>query len=156
MTNTETSTVEDQQPKPIERKTESDIQEIANGVKSGSIFCSLQIQDPQLMGSVFMPIGLGAFSSVPSDYLRTIGMIYAYMSDAGPRAINDYPMFFSMKLLHVEDMPIFMNRIREIEKAMGQIPADPSPVPEQETSRPDLSAISSDELEAELARRNSG
>jgi hypothetical protein len=46
-----------------------------------------------------MPIALGAFAEESKEDLEQIGMIYEYMSEAGPRSINSYPMFMSFAML---------------------------------------------------------
>ena len=36
-------------------------------------------------------------------WARDLGVVYEHMSEAGPRAINGYPMFMSLRLMHRED-----------------------------------------------------
>ena len=60
----------------------------------------------------FMPIVLGAFNDLQDQIINdprfpknthTIVMFYEYLSEAGPRAINGYPCFFSCNLLMDKD-----------------------------------------------------
>ena len=52
-------------------------------------------------------VHLAAWESVSKRVLslwaRDLGVVYAHMSEAGPRGINGNPMFMSMRLLHLED-----------------------------------------------------
>lgn len=46
-----------------------------------------------------------------------LGVLYAYMKDAGPRAVNGYPVFFSCSYLHKKDWELVRNGIaKEIER----------------------------------------
>jgi hypothetical protein len=40
-----------------------------------------------------------------------LGVLYAYMDKAGPRAINGYPMFFEFAMLHKSDWDIVRESI---------------------------------------------
>jgi hypothetical protein len=40
-------------------------------------------------------------------YLKNIGMLYENYSEAGPRGINGYPMFFSVKIASIEETKRF-------------------------------------------------
>jgi len=41
------------------------------------------------------------------EYLKNIGMVYEYYDKAGPRSINGYPIFMSMKILSIDDTKKF-------------------------------------------------
>lgn len=45
----------------------------------------------------------GVRKRVLSLWARDLGVVYEHMSAAGPRAINGYPMFMSLRLMHRED-----------------------------------------------------
>jgi hypothetical protein len=47
-----------------------------------------------------------------ADLGVNLGVIYAYMSDAGPRGINGYPMFTSCGFLHTEDWKVVLAAIK--------------------------------------------
>ena len=66
-----------------------------------------------LAGMVFMPVALGAFSSWFKQEMEQIGTIWEYLSEAGPRSINGYPMFHSFYLVHADD---WKRAVRAIER----------------------------------------
>jgi len=68
----------------------------------GKIFSSAHIskeQDGHILGMVFMPLSLGALSNYTEEEIKNIGLVYEYYDKAGPRGINDYPMFFSCRMM---------------------------------------------------------
>ena len=81
--------------------SEVDLKKIAMDIVDGHIFTdrSVDAGDGNILASIFMPIALGAFAEESKEYLEQIGMIYEYMSEAGPRSINSYPMFMSFAML---------------------------------------------------------
>jgi len=52
---------------------------------------------------VFMPLALGAFKDWNREDLKELGMIYEYLTEAGPRSINGYPSFMSLQYLKREE-----------------------------------------------------
>lgn len=52
---------------------------------------------------VFMPLAMGALSEWTKEELDDIGLIYEYMSEAGPRAINGNPCFVSFRIMNCAD-----------------------------------------------------
>jgi len=56
-----------------------------------------------MLPSIFMLIPLGAFAEYEKEELEQIGIIYEYISEAGPWAVNGYPSFFSLRVMHKED-----------------------------------------------------
>ena len=48
--------------------------------------------------------------SLSNEDLDKIGLIYEYLDQAGPMAINSFPMFMSMRILHADDF----DQVREI------------------------------------------
>lgn len=81
--------------------SEVDLKKIAMDIVDGHIFTdrSVDAGDGNILASIFMPIALGAFAEESKEDLEQIGMIYEYMSEAGPRSINSYPMFMSFAML---------------------------------------------------------
>jgi len=52
-----------------------------------------------------------------NKYIEGIGMIYEYISEAGPRSINGNPIFYSLKILSKTDcdkMFEYYNQYKEI------------------------------------------
>lgn len=89
--------------------TEPELRQLALDIVEGRVFDSSQLgDDAHLMGSVFMPLAF--MEPVAKEELETWGLVYEYMSAAGPRAINGYPMFMSCRVLHRDSVP----RLREL------------------------------------------
>jgi|ERR1043166_2333163 hypothetical protein len=93
---------------------------------AGRVFTNAHVRDPHLLGTIFMPLGLGAFSGVPPEKLATVGMIYEYMDRAGPRSINGYPMFLSFRVLSVGDASRLFAMAKKMEEAMKAVTSSES------------------------------
>lgn len=50
-----------------------------------------------------MPIPFGAFSDFSEEDLKDIGLLYEYLDAQGPRSINGYPSFSSLRLMSKSD-----------------------------------------------------
>lgn len=53
------------------------------------------------------------------EFIKNIGMVYEYYSEAGPTAINGYPCFYSCKLVSIDDAQKFVdmyNKYAEMRK----------------------------------------
>lgn len=90
------------------------LRRLAMDIEEGKIFTSDHIReyDAQLLPSIFMPL---FFSGRDFHFWmlkkNKIMLIYEYLSKAGPRSINGYPIFFSMQMLNLEDYKK-LNRFR--------------------------------------------
>lgn len=83
-------------------KTDEQLKEIAMDLYNDKIFCDRQV-DKTNLGMVFMPLIFGAFSEWKKEDQDKIGMIYEYLSEAGPMGINGMPIFYSLKFMSKED-----------------------------------------------------
>lgn len=101
-------------------KEELDV--IAMDMATDKIFSNFHIrkEDMDLLPSIFMLLFLGAFEGFDEDN-EFPTMIYEYLSEAGPRAINGYPIFFSMKCLGLEDSEYVMERCNKIVETLKNI-----------------------------------
>lgn len=101
----------------LERKPEEELRKIAQGIAQNEIFTDRHIDpgDTRIIPMIFMPLAFMDRKQI-LDLQRKMrpGMIYAYMTDAGPRAINDHPMFFECHLLHPEDATFVWDIYRKI------------------------------------------
>lgn len=86
----------------IPGKTDEELKQFVLDFIGGRIFCMQHIaeQDLDLMGSIFLYAGLGGLSEVDRN---SLGTIYEYLEEAGPRGVNGYPSFISLKMLNRED-----------------------------------------------------
>jgi hypothetical protein len=53
--------------------------------------------------SVFMPVGLGCYDDRAIFELANIGIFYEYLEKAGPRSVNGFPVFFSVRVMSIAD-----------------------------------------------------
>jgi hypothetical protein len=92
-------------------KTPEELRQIGADIYEGKVFTDRHISKNSLdiTPSIFLLIALGAFSKAPEEYIDNIGMIYEYLSEAGPRSINGYPMFFSLQVLSEEQAKVVIN-----------------------------------------------
>ena len=79
------------------------LREFVLGVCDQRIFTSDFIRRPEELRMVFMVVGLGGFADWTREELAQIGCFWEYMEAAGPRAVNGYPMFMSVRVMNKED-----------------------------------------------------
>ena len=98
----------------LERMTPENLLQLAMGIVEGRIFTSQHIEEQVLLTTlpfVFLPLALVAPSSMPGN----LGMLWQYMSEAGPQAINGYPIFMTANLMASEDIQPLQELIRKIQ-----------------------------------------
>lgn len=89
-------------------------QQIASDIHNGKIFCDRHIRPhdvASVLGMVFMPLVMGAKID-PDD----TGMLYEYMSEAGPRSVNGYPIFMSMRVATKDQANRILVMLRRLAK----------------------------------------
>jgi hypothetical protein len=103
-------------------KSPEQLKELARDLYSGRIFTSAQIRNldmnPDLVGMVFLPLAFGAFAEAPKEVFDRIGVVFAHMAEASPRAVNGYPTFFSCAVLNKPDWATVLELCEKIEKAV--------------------------------------
>lgn len=83
-----------------EPMSDDELRSFVNDLHSGLVFTSFHLDDrPEMLPLVFMPIALGAFANWQQEHVEQLGVIWERMSERGPRSINGYPVFFSMRLM---------------------------------------------------------
>jgi hypothetical protein len=91
----------------VPRLSDDELREFVNDFTSGLIFSNVHFrsaeEEKSLLGSVFMPLVFGALSRYSVEEIQNIGLMYEHINKAGPMAINGYPIFFSMRLMHKDD-----------------------------------------------------
>jgi len=78
---------------------------LATDIVEGRVFGTWQMgeADNHLIPSIFMPLGLASKEVLKSMTDDKITQVYEYMDKAGPRAINGFPIFFSMHMINEDD-----------------------------------------------------
>lgn len=85
--------------------TDQELKTLAVDIHNRKVFTDLHLrEDHKMIGSVFMPVGLGAFEEWTKEDIMTIGLVYEYLDKAGPMSVNGYPTFYSMKIISSEQM----------------------------------------------------
>lgn len=107
-------------PTEIVSLTEDEIKELARDLATGHLFTHWHLPENEghMLGSVFMPAGLGGLANYD---LRQIGLICEHLSKAGPRAVNGYPMFMSMRVINVEQADEIRTKAQAMQEAMGAV-----------------------------------
>jgi hypothetical protein len=81
--------------------TDEELKQLALDIRSGRVFGTWNVRegDERLIGSIFMVLMF--MEQKDRDAMKEQGVVhlYEYLSQAGPRAINGYPMFMSMRPL---------------------------------------------------------
>ena len=95
---------EDEAAKHYIAKTDTEIKHIAKELWAGQIFCDRQCRTPQDVMSVFMVLALSGPEIIENMKNNEIDFIYEFMSAAGPRSVNGYPIFMSCRYLDKEDV----------------------------------------------------
>lgn len=111
-------------PKSIPSQSEEALTQLAKDIAMNLVFTSDHIHRNEwdnILGMVFMPIVLGAFSDYSEEARKDIGMIYEYYDKAGPRAINGYPIFFSFAIVNVKDRQFVWEKVEKIRKALEAV-----------------------------------
>ena len=85
-------------------RTEQELKSLAIDIFEGKVYTDRHIPKEEENGlmMVFMPLALGGGKDWTDDDWKTIGMIYEYIDQAGPRSINGMPSFFSFNMLSTE------------------------------------------------------
>lgn len=95
--------------------TSEELDKFTTDLIDRKIFTSAHVKDvtPKLLGTIFMPVGLGALAHYPKEELANIGLLFEYLDQQTPMDIHGYPIFLSVHLLHKEDWEIVLNTLRE-------------------------------------------
>ncbi|CAM3121267.1 hypothetical protein [Cupriavidus taiwanensis] len=99
---------------PVPPMEPEKLKELARAYLRGEIFTDRQCQQPNDLHLAFMPIVFGALSAFD---VGTLGLIYEFWSEAGPRSINGMPTFFSMRMLNREDATTLAGYVEKLAEA---------------------------------------
>lgn len=104
-------------------KTEEEITQLAKDIYAGQVFCSWNIRegDHVFIENIFMPIAFMSNEQLASFRAEEPHLIYEYISKAGPRSINGYPVFMSLQRLNKQEFEMLLEKYNKIEKAMKEI-----------------------------------
>ena len=85
-----------------------------------------------LLGMIFMPLLF--IDEETKEQIKKLEFIhfYEYMDKAGPRAINGYPMFTSMKCLTREDSAVVFRMCKKLQEQKDKFLEEKDPVRPEE------------------------
>jgi hypothetical protein len=86
---------------------DEELRKLAVDYVENKIFTSTQIREEDLLPTIFMPVLFGLFSGWTKEELKEVGFLYEYLTEAGPRAVNGYPIFFSCRVINRNDAERF-------------------------------------------------
>jgi hypothetical protein len=95
-------------------KTDREIRELARDWMEGRIFTSddFEAANGTEFGMIFMPLFFADRATLDDLIANEIALFYEYLTEAGPRSINGYPSFSSVRFLNRADH----GRLREAAK----------------------------------------
>ena len=83
------------------RMSDEDLKAFVLGMCDGKIF-TMNDAPPDLVPMCFLPLMFNQ-EALPKEVLDRIGMVWEWMSEAGPRGVNNLPIFTSCRLMHKID-----------------------------------------------------
>lgn len=104
----------------LPKHTDDELREIAVGINSGTIFTDRHIK-PEEASMIFMPLLFMTNKQRAELKKDKPGLFFQHLSEAGPRAINGYPMFTSMHVLNQEETKRVFDmvaKLREVVKTL--------------------------------------
>ena len=106
-------------------RTDEEIMKLATDAFKGNVFFDFVLEDEskdrQLLYSIFQPLMFCSKDDLEALVENKIACLYEYMSKAGPRSINGYPMFTSMNFLDKTDLTKMMTCIQNIKNAVNSV-----------------------------------
>ncbi len=103
----------------FKKLTEEEIKELANDIYKGLVFTDRQLNNPDDLCRVFMPLIFLKEKDIEDLKKNPPGMIYEYMGEASPRCINGMPMFLSVRMISQEDTKKVLEKYSKIVEAVN-------------------------------------
>jgi hypothetical protein len=95
---------------PITPLTEAQIDELAIEIVTNVVYLPLEEEA--------MKCSFGAMIALAGPLPPNTGLVYEYWEAAGPRSVNGFPMFLSMKLIAQESVDALLDRCIAKDKAL--------------------------------------
>ena len=103
--------------------SDEELKKLALGVINQQVFgtWSIHESDMHLLPSIFMIVAF--MEDIDRKRLKRDGIIHVYewMNQAGPRAINGYPMFMSANFLDKSDSDRLSAKMKQITEALDKL-----------------------------------
>lgn len=102
----------------MDNRPHEELAQIARDLLHGHIFTDRHLnEDPHLLPSVFMVLGLLDAEHIAELQADPPGLIFEYLREAFERGVNGYPCFFSVQMLSQDDTQKVFEMIRKLEAA---------------------------------------
>lgn len=83
----------------------------------------------RLFRTIFMPtMFMNSDAHGVSEAVSQWGLVYEYLSEAGPRSVDGYPIFLSMRIVHKDDMPTLIAIVEDFVNKRDEM-LNPQPQP---------------------------
>lgn len=108
----------------IKDLTDEEVKELAMRMYRGDVFTSDMINPvefDQVLTMIFMPLIFMGKEHIEQCKAQEVTMFWAEMKDAGPRAINGYPIFTSCSFVKKQDHQRVIDKYRQIQDTMKNL-----------------------------------
>lgn len=104
-------------------KTDKELKELAKDMVADKIFTTAHVRqgDEHLIGSIFMTLLFMNQKQRDEMQGKGVAVLYEYMSEAGPREMNGYPIFSSMRTMSQEEWGKVWEYHEKIKKALDEV-----------------------------------
>ena len=102
-------------------KTGEEIKQIALDLFKGAIFTDRHLQDIEDIRMVFMVLSFMDGERIKELQANPPGLIYEYISEAGPRSVNGMPVFMSLKMLTQDDTKKMFEHYEQLKSAVANV-----------------------------------
>jgi hypothetical protein len=94
-----------------------ELKQLAVDFKEGRVFSDRHVTNPQDISMVFLVLLFMDKEDIDQLKQDNLGMIFEYISKAGPRAVNGMPMFTSARYLNRSDTKLLFEMVTKLETA---------------------------------------
>lgn len=99
----------------------ADMKTLAKDIATGKVFMDIFLKEQEVgkIGHlIFMPMMFMDWSDWTDEDKAQFGAVYEYFDKAGPRSINGYPIFFSCRFIHRDDLRVVWRMAQKIQKTL--------------------------------------
>jgi len=116
--------MQDQITEKPKEKTDEELKQLALDILEGRVFTDRHCSEPYEISMVFMPLVFLDEAGIEQLKADDPGMVYEYLTEAGPRSCNGLPNFFSMKLLSQDGTKKVMAIYDQLKEARSKAVAE--------------------------------
>ena len=105
-------------------RNQEELKRLAIDIEGGLIFTDRHMREGDrstMLKLVFMALSLMDKEHMEEFIAQGPALLYEYEDKAGPRSINDYPIFFSFQWLSEEELVVVEEYIRKVRSALEAV-----------------------------------